>query len=57
MENYLALKDAGISVDLLGQANSESVGLNVVNGVGGMMDFVRGAISSEGGKAVEMSLM
>lgn len=50
-KNFISLNSA-IEVDLLGQANSESVGLNVVNGVGGMMDFVRGAISSEGGKAV-----
>lgn len=50
-KNFISLNSA-IEVDLLGQANSETVRRNVVNGVGGMMDFVRGAISSKGGKAI-----
>jgi len=51
LRNFVSLNSA-IEVDLLGQVNAESLGLKVINGVGGMMDFVRGAISSEGGKAI-----
>ena len=51
LKNFVSLNSA-IEVDFLGQVNSETVGLNVINGVGGMMDFVRGSISSEGGKAI-----
>ncbi len=51
LKKFVSLNTA-IEVDLLGQVNAESVGLNVVNGVGGMMDFVRGAIASEEGKAI-----
>ena len=51
LKKFVSLNSA-IEVDLLGQVNSEAVGLNVINGVGGTMDFVRGAISSEEGRAI-----
>ncbi len=41
-----------LQVDLLGQVNSETVDGSLVNGIGGMMDFVRGARASEDGKVI-----
>lgn len=41
-----------IQVDLAGQVCSESVGTYQISGVGGQVDFVRGANMSRGGKAV-----
>lgn len=47
----LALNSA-VEVDLTGQTVSDSIGPRIISGVGGQMDFVRGATLSEGGKAV-----
>lgn len=41
-----------IQVDLMGQVASESVGLKQISGVGGQVDFVRGANMSIGGKSI-----
>jgi acyl-CoA hydrolase len=41
-----------IEVDLTGQVVSDSIGERVFSGVGGQMDFIRGATLSEGGKAI-----
>ncbi|MFT3711871.1 MAG: acetyl-CoA hydrolase/transferase C-terminal domain-containing protein [Archangium sp.] len=41
-----------IEVDLTGQVVSDSIGERVYSGVGGQMDFIRGATLSEGGKAI-----
>ncbi len=43
---------AGIQIDLMGQVNAEMRGETLVNGVGGQLDFLRGASTSFGGKAV-----
>lgn len=43
---------AGIQIDLMGQVNAEMRGETLVNGVGGQLDFLRGAVASPGGKAV-----
>jgi len=43
---------AGIQIDLMGQVNAEMRGDTLVNGVGGQLDFLRGAAASPGGKAV-----
>ena len=40
-----------LQVDLFGQVNSESVGLQHIGGTGGQMDFVMGAFLSKGGKS------
>lgn len=40
-----------VSMDLMGQAASESIGLRQYSGVGGQLDFVRGAQLSKGGKS------
>lgn len=41
-----------IQVDLTGQVASESVGLTQISGVGGQVDFVRGAKLSRGGRSI-----
>jgi 4-hydroxybutyrate CoA-transferase len=41
-----------IEVDLTGQVASDSIGTKIYSGVGGQMDFVRGASLSEGGKPI-----
>ncbi len=41
-----------LQVDLSGQANGEFLGGRQISGHGGMVDFVRGARASEGGRAV-----
>jgi acyl-CoA hydrolase len=41
-----------IEVDLTGQVVSDSIGETIYSGVGGQMDFIRGATLSEGGKAI-----
>ncbi len=41
-----------IEVDLTGQVVSDSIGEAIFSGVGGQMDFIRGATLSEGGKAI-----
>lgn len=41
-----------VQVDLMGQVASESVGLKQISGVGGQVDFVRGANLSQGGKSI-----
>lgn len=41
-----------IEVDLLGQANAESLDGHQFSGSGGQLDFVRGAFDSKGGKSI-----
>ncbi len=41
-----------IEIDLTGQVCSDSIGTYQYSGVGGQMDFMRGAALSEGGKAI-----
>lgn len=41
-----------VEVDLMGQVCSESVGLTQISGVGGQVDFVRGANMSRGGRTI-----
>ncbi len=41
-----------VQIDLMGQVVSTSVGLRQISGVGGQMDFVRGANMSRGGRAI-----
>lgn len=40
-----------LGVDLRGQVCSESIGMSVTGGIGGQLDFVRGARLSKGGKS------
>ena len=44
--------NSAIEVDLTGQVSSDSIGTRFYSGVGGQMDFIRGASLSEGGKPI-----
>jgi 4-hydroxybutyrate CoA-transferase len=44
--------NSALEVDLLGQVCADSLGPRQFSGVGGQVDFVRGAKMSEGGKAI-----
>ncbi|HAP69548.1 MAG TPA: 4-hydroxybutyrate CoA-transferase [Flavobacteriales bacterium] len=44
--------NSAIEVDLTGQVCADSIGHRIYSGVGGQMDFIRGASLSEGGKAI-----
>ena len=44
--------NSAVEVDLTGQVAADSVGRRVISGVGGQMDFIRGASLSPGGKAI-----
>lgn len=44
--------NSAIEVDLTGQVCADSIGAKIYSGVGGQMDFIRGASLSEGGKAI-----
>ena len=44
--------NSAIEVDLTGQVCADSIGSTMFSGVGGQMDFIRGASLSEGGKAI-----
>ncbi len=44
--------NSAIEIDLTGQVCSDSIGMNQYSGVGGQMDFLRGAALSEGGKPI-----
>ena len=44
--------NAALSVDLTGQVNSDSIGHQFYSGIGGQVDFVRGAARSKNGKPI-----
>lgn len=44
--------NSAVEVDLTGQVCSDSVGHRLISGVGGQIDFIRGASLSEGGKSI-----
>ncbi len=44
--------NSAVEVDLTGQVCADSIGSRVISGVGGQMDFIRGASLSEGGKPI-----
>lgn len=44
--------NSAIEVDLTGQVAAESIGARIVSGVGGQMDFVRGASLADEGKSI-----
>ncbi|MUU77938.1 acetyl-CoA hydrolase/transferase family protein [Winogradskyella endarachnes] len=44
--------NSAIEVDLTGQVCADSIGSSMYSGVGGQMDFIRGASLSKGGKAI-----
>ena len=50
-KNMVAINSC-IQVDLMGQVASESIGMKQFSGVGGQVDFIRGANMSDGGKSI-----
>ena len=50
-DNMVAINSA-IEVDLTGQVVSDSVGYQFYSGIGGQVDFIRGASMSKGGKPI-----
>jgi 4-hydroxybutyrate CoA-transferase len=51
LDNMIAINSA-IEIDLTGQVCAESIGNHIYSGVGGQMDFMRGAAQSRGGKPI-----
>lgn len=51
IDNIISINSA-MQVDLMGQANAEMIGYKQFSGVGGQVDFVRGASRAKGGKAI-----
>jgi 4-hydroxybutyrate CoA-transferase len=49
--NVVAINSA-IQLDLTGQVCADSIGHKIYSGIGGQMDFIRGAALSPGGKAI-----
>ncbi len=50
-DNMVAI-NAGIEVDLTGQVCADSIGERFYSGIGGQVDFMRGAARSKGGKPI-----
>lgn len=50
-DNMISINSC-IEIDLMGQVVSDTIGLNQFSGVGGQVDFVRGATMSRGGKSI-----
>ncbi len=48
----VAAINSAIEIDLSGQICADSIGSKIYSGVGGQMDFIRGASLSEGGKPI-----
>ncbi len=44
--------NSAVEVDLTGQVCADSIGSRIISGVGGQMDFIRGASLSPGGKPI-----
>lgn len=44
--------NSAVEIDLTGQVCADSVGSRIISGVGGQMDFIRGASLSAGGKPI-----
>ena len=50
-ENLVSINSC-VQVDLMGQVSSESIGPKQISGVGGQVDFIRGASFSKGGRSI-----
>jgi acyl-CoA hydrolase len=50
--NKMVAINAALEVDLTGQICSDSIGHTFYSGIGGQVDFIRGASRSEGGKPI-----
>jgi acetyl-CoA hydrolase len=50
--NKMIAINSAIEVDLTGQICADSMGTKLYSGIGGQVDFIRGAVLSEGGKGI-----
>ena len=50
--NKMVAINAAIEIDLTGQVCADSIGTKFYSGIGGQVDFIRGAAHSEGGKPI-----
>jgi len=50
--NKVTAINSAVEIDLSGQVCADSIGSRILSGVGGQMDFIRGASLSEGGKPI-----
>jgi acyl-CoA hydrolase len=50
-DNVVAINSA-LEIDLSGQVAADSIGFRIYSGIGGQMDFMRGAALSRGGKPI-----
>jgi acyl-CoA hydrolase len=50
--DHVVAINSAIQLDLTGQVCADSIGHRVYSGIGGQMDFIRGAALSEGGKPI-----
>lgn len=50
-DNMVSINSA-LQVDLTGQVNAETLGVKHFTGIGGQLDFIRGAARSKGGKSI-----
>lgn len=50
--NKMVAINSAIEIDLTGQVCADSLGTRIYSGIGGQVDFIRGAARSEGGKPI-----
>ncbi|MCB1317330.1 MAG: 4-hydroxybutyrate CoA-transferase, partial [Leptospiraceae bacterium] len=50
--NKMVAINCAIEVDLTGQVCADSIGADIYSGIGGQVDFIRGAARSPGGKPI-----
>lgn len=50
--NKMVAINSALEIDLTGQVCSDSIGTRFYSGIGGQVDFIRGAAHSEGGKPI-----
>lgn len=51
LQHAMIAINSAIEIDITGQVCADSIGTRIYSGIGGQMDFVRGAVLSPGGKA------
>jgi 4-hydroxybutyrate CoA-transferase len=51
-QHHMVAVNSCIAIDLTGQVAAESIGPTMYSGVGGQMDFMIGALHSEGGRSI-----
>jgi acyl-CoA hydrolase len=51
-QHVMVAINSAIEIDLSGQVCADSIGTQIYSGIGGQMDFVRGAVLSPGGMAI-----